>query len=218
MANERAAVSEGRMTAERFAAWAGERRGGPRHELVDGTPVAMAPERARHALVKVDAVVALREGVRRAGLDCTVFGDGMTVVVGEHEAYEPDAAVQCGGWDEDDVALDSPVILVEVLSPSTGQLDTSGKLAGYLSLPSVAHYLIVDPRPPGHHPPRAGVRAGRDRHAPGARGRAEPRPARADDRRVRLLRLVAGAVSVRPAAAPHPPDRSPEREPGRAMQ
>jgi Uma2 family endonuclease len=37
------------------------------------------------------------------------------------------------------------VILVEVLSPSTRRIDATAKLAGYFRLPSVAHYLIVDP-------------------------------------------------------------------------
>ena len=133
-----------RMTTAEFLRRDAGQDDGPRHELVDGVPVATSPERARHALVKIDTVIALREGIRRAELDCTAFGDGMTVVVDEANAYEPDAVVQCGDWQEDDVTLASPVVVVEVLSPSTGSLDASGKLAGYLSLPSVAHYLIVD--------------------------------------------------------------------------
>jgi Uma2 family endonuclease len=36
------------------------------------------------------------------------------------------------------------VIVVEVLSPSTGHIDASAKLAGYFRIPSVQHYLIVD--------------------------------------------------------------------------
>jgi len=32
-----------------------------------------------------------------------------------------------------------------VLSPSTSYTDTGGKFIGYFSLPSVRHYLIVDP-------------------------------------------------------------------------
>lgn len=35
-----------------------------------------------------------------------------------------------------------------MLSPSTQQFDVSIKLAGYFRLPSVAHYLIVDPVQP----------------------------------------------------------------------
>ncbi len=37
---------------------------------------------------------------------------------------------------------------MDVLSPSTRQFDVSIKLAGYFRLPSVAHYLIVDPTQP----------------------------------------------------------------------
>jgi Uma2 family endonuclease len=38
----------------------------------------------------------------------------------------------------------APIIVVEVLSPSTRRIDTSDKLAGYFRVPSVAHYLIID--------------------------------------------------------------------------
>jgi Uma2 family endonuclease len=37
------------------------------------------------------------------------------------------------------------VIIVEVLSPTTMHTDTSAKLIGYFKLPSVQHYLIIDP-------------------------------------------------------------------------
>jgi len=54
--------------------------------------------------------------------------------------------VYCGEkLPESAVAVPHPVIVVEVLSPSTGHIDASAKLAGYFLLPSVRHYLIVDP-------------------------------------------------------------------------
>jgi Uma2 family endonuclease len=37
------------------------------------------------------------------------------------------------------------MIIVEVLSPTTMHTDTSAKLIGYFKLPSVQHYLIIDP-------------------------------------------------------------------------
>jgi hypothetical protein len=45
--------------------------------------------------------------------------------------------------------------VVEVLSPSTRYIEASAKLAGYFRLPSVQHYLIVDPDRPTvmHHTP-----------------------------------------------------------------
>jgi Uma2 family endonuclease len=42
----------------------------------------------------------------------------------------------------------NPIIVVDVLSPSTRCVDASLKLAGYFRVPSLAHYLIVDPDQP----------------------------------------------------------------------
>ena len=41
--------------------------------------------------------------------------------------------------------VENPVVIVEVLSPSTGRRDQGRKLADYFRLPSVAHYLIIAP-------------------------------------------------------------------------
>jgi Uma2 family endonuclease len=46
------------------------------------------------------------------------------------------------------IEVPAPIIAVEVLSPSTRRIDASAKLAGYFRVPSVAHYLIVDPNKP----------------------------------------------------------------------
>jgi Uma2 family endonuclease len=73
----------------------------------------------------------------------------MTVRIDETTAYEPDALVYCGEKiPPTAIEVPNPVIVVEVLSPSTRQFDASIKLAGYFRLPSVAHYLIVDPIEP----------------------------------------------------------------------
>ena len=40
--------------------------------------------------------------------------------------------------------VSDPVIVVEVVSPSSRGIDTGAKLAAYFSLPSVRHYLILD--------------------------------------------------------------------------
>jgi Uma2 family endonuclease len=54
---------------------------------------------------------------------------------------------------DDAIAATNPVIIVEVLSPGTASTDTGGKLADYLNVPSVVHYLIVHPtrRTVTHH-------------------------------------------------------------------
>ncbi|TMJ66323.1 MAG: Uma2 family endonuclease, partial [Alphaproteobacteria bacterium] len=88
------AQSKRRMTVQEFLAWAAAQPRG-RYELVRGEVVAMAPERARHNLVKAAVFRALSDAVARAALPCTVFTDGMTVVIDNEHSREPDAAVQC---------------------------------------------------------------------------------------------------------------------------
>ena len=40
--------------------------------------------------------------------------------------------------------MNDPIVVVEVVSPSSGGVDTGAKLAGYFRLPSLRHYLIVN--------------------------------------------------------------------------
>ena len=79
-------------------------------------------------------------------LPCRVYTDGMAVRIDARTTYEPDASVVCGPRvPPDAIEIDNPVIVVEVLSPSTAAVDHGRKLSGYFSLPSVEHYLILDP-------------------------------------------------------------------------
>jgi len=133
-----------RMTVDEFLAWLDEGPEGMRYELVAGQPVAMAPERAAHARRKAEVWLALRDAMEAAGLTCETLPDGMTIKIDEHTAYEPDAVVHCGEALPDDAAIvPAPVIVVEVLSPTTRARDAGAKLADYFRLPSVRHYLLV---------------------------------------------------------------------------
>jgi len=132
------------MTVDEFLAWAEDRPG--RYELVNGEVLAMSPERVRHADAKFAVQTALRQATVSAGVPCRMLPDGMTVRIDRHTAYEPDALVYCGPrLDGDAIEVREPVIVVEVLSPSTQALDAGGKLQGYFRVASLHHYLIVDP-------------------------------------------------------------------------
>lgn len=137
-----AVESDIRMTREEYRTWAAHQPG-RRFERVDGIVVGMAPERAGHNERKMAAWLALRSAVLQAGLPCRVYGDGMTVEVGDSD-YEPDAIVYCGQkLPADAVAVPDPLVIVEVLSPSTSGIDRAWKLKEYFRLPSLRHYLIV---------------------------------------------------------------------------
>jgi Uma2 family endonuclease len=136
-----------RMNVDEYLAWAQEHPG--RYELSDGEVLAMSPEGAGHAAVKYAVQTALLAGIRTRGLPCYMLPDGMTVRVDEATAYEPDALVYGGTkLAASSIEVPAPVIVVEVLSPSTRRIDASAKLAGYFRVPSVAHYLVVDPNKP----------------------------------------------------------------------
>jgi Uma2 family endonuclease len=141
-----------KMDADTFLAWAMDQAG--RYELAAGEVIAMAPERAIHARTKNCCLRALERSIEAGGLDCEAFPDGMAVRIDDTTIYEPDALVRCGPLlDADAVQVVDPVIIVEVLSPSTRALDAGAKLADYFHLPSVRHYLIVktDTRSVIHH-------------------------------------------------------------------
>jgi Uma2 family endonuclease len=79
-------------------------------------------------------------------MPCEAFTEGLTIKVDAQTAFEPDASVVCGPpRPGDTIAVSDPIIVVEVLSPTTAAIDHGRKLSGYFSLPSVQHYLILDP-------------------------------------------------------------------------
>ena len=142
------------MTVDEYLAWSDSQSERQRTELINGQIVTMPSERVSHSRVKGHVYVALLQAVRAAGLPCEVLPDGPGVRIDDHTVYEPDALVFCGGVPApNSMLIPNPVILVEVLSPTTSHTDTSAKLIGYFKLPSVAHYLVIDPeaRTVTHH-------------------------------------------------------------------
>ena len=131
------------MDVDEFLAWAEGREG--KWELHDGAAVAMAPEQAFHSRVKTYAGAALLAALRRIGADCGVYTDGLAVQITARRSFVPDLLVTCPPTPPKVVKTTTPLIVVEVLSPSTAGFDHGAKLEGYFSLPSLVHYLLIDP-------------------------------------------------------------------------
>jgi Uma2 family endonuclease len=141
------ALPQTRITVDEYLAWAQGQPG--RYELYQGTVHAMSPEGARHAEVKGAVHGALVWGIRARRLSCYALPDGMTVRIDKSSAFEPDALVYWGPKVAPSaLEIPNPVIVIEVISPSSRRIDTSAKVTGYFRLPSVAHYLIIDPAQP----------------------------------------------------------------------
>ena len=137
-------IAQRGLTADDFIAWGMARPEGERWELAHGEAVAMAPERAAHGRAKLRIAERLSAAVRAANLPCEVFVEGMAVQVHAITVYEPDVLMRCGPPLHDDaIKLTDPVIVVEVVSPSSRARDSGAKLADYFRIESLRHYLIV---------------------------------------------------------------------------
>jgi Uma2 family endonuclease len=142
---------------EEFLSWAEAQPRG-RYEHVGGRIVEKPPERGAHLRRKAAIWLALRQAITEAKIACQALPDGPTVATGEND-YEPDAVVNCGEpVGNNDLVAPRPVVVVEVLSPTTQGTDTGGKLADYFQVASIHHYLIVHPvqRSVIHHRRRDG--------------------------------------------------------------
>ena len=132
------------MTVEQFLAGLEDGPEGARYELVAGEVVAMAPERAAHARLKARIWRVLDDQIVAQGLSCEALPDGMTIKIDEHTAYGPDAVLHCGAQlADDELLVPEPMVVGEVLSPTTKAHDAGAKLADYFRLPSVRHYLLL---------------------------------------------------------------------------
>lgn len=132
------------MTVDDFLAWADTQPG--RWELYDGVPLEMSSERAIHGRVKYLTARAFERAIEGAGVACQFLLDSVMVRIDKYRSYQPDVLVNCGPPVPDDaLEAPNPVVVVEILSPGNAMKDLRDKLLGYFQVPSIAHYLIVDP-------------------------------------------------------------------------
>ena len=138
------AAAPKRMTADEFLAWAMEQPEGAHYELVAGQVVAMAPERAIIGMVKARLTQEIMSAIDAADLPCETYVGSMAVRINTNTIYEPDVIVRCGArLDGNAIEVTDPMIIIEVVSPSSTKRDTGSKLTDYFSIPSARHYLIV---------------------------------------------------------------------------
>lgn len=136
------------MTMEQFIAWRLEH--GIKHaELDNGVPVVAQAQTVRHSERKAEIRQALRNAIAAAGLPCRPLMEMLVPIGGLQgkRSYEPDVLVQCGEPPSPDaITIPDPLIVFELVSPSSGRIDTVLKMPWYFSLPSVLHYIIVEPQ------------------------------------------------------------------------
>jgi Uma2 family endonuclease len=116
---------------------------GQRWELVGGVLWKMMTGGSlAHNEIVSNIAVALTAAVRARGLPCRVYTENAKVLGDDLSAY-PDVVLRCGPREAGATAIRDPLLIVEVMSRSTGEKDRHDKADAYWRLPSLELYLIV---------------------------------------------------------------------------
>lgn len=122
-----------------------ERKSEHRSEYVNGRVFAMSGASREHNLIAGNVFAEIRTQFR--GRDCEAYVGDMRVKVRSTGMYTyPDVVAVCGGPQFEDLQVDTlinPVVIVEVLSPSTEAYDRGEKFAHYRKLESLQDYVLV---------------------------------------------------------------------------
>ena len=130
-----------RMTFDEYLAF--EETATIRHELIDGMLFAMSGGTDAHSLICTNLTLAIAGPLLGK---CQVFQAGMKLKVEhahESDGYYPDIMVSCDPTDRERMFRKAPLLLIEVLSPSTERLDRGEKKLNYLQIPSLQEYVLV---------------------------------------------------------------------------
>jgi len=121
-----------------------ERDSQEKHALWDGAIFAMAGASPRHN--RIVAGVLRVFGVALLGKPCQTFASDQRIrIVGTERYVYPDATVICPPFEadpNDEMTLQNPKLVAEVLSPTTEAFDRGDKFIAYRSIPSLTDYLL----------------------------------------------------------------------------
>jgi Uma2 family endonuclease len=128
-----------RITVDEFLVWddASDRR----YELAGGGIVAMTPPLLAHATIVANAVGEIRQTLKPP---CRVLTEvGIRLSWRDDTFYQADLAVTFTKFRPDDRHVPDPVVILEVLSPSTIAHDRGVKLTDYRHIDSVREIVLI---------------------------------------------------------------------------
>lgn len=118
-----------------------------RHDYVDGQMIAMSGGSPEHSRIVSNLIREV--GTRLKGRPCEIFDTNLRIGTrGRVKTHYPDASIVCGPLELDPRdatghTILNPVVIFEVLSPSTEAYDRLTKFDHYLTLPSLREYVLI---------------------------------------------------------------------------
>jgi Uma2 family endonuclease len=128
------------MSLAEFLEW--EERQELRYEFDGVAPVAMTGGTRGHAAIQRNLAYALTGRLR--GKPCQFFGSDLKIQVADDHIRYPDGMVVCSPDVADARVVRDPVVIFEVLSPSTSTTDRLVKAREYQATPSVQRYVMLE--------------------------------------------------------------------------
>ncbi len=128
------------MTLAEFLAW--EERQPLRYEFDGIGPVAMTGGTAGHADIQANLASAFRTRLR--GSPCRFYGSDLKIQVADGHIRYPDGMVVCTPVDRKATVVHDPVVVFEVLSPSTAATDRIVKAREYQATASIRRYVMLE--------------------------------------------------------------------------
>ena len=126
-------------TLAEFLAW--EERQELRYEFDGFRPVAMVGATLNHNRIAGNVFATLRDRLR--GKPCRAYIEAVKIEVAGRVRY-PDVVVSCAPVVGTVTVLPQPVVVFEVLSPSTQQTDWFEKNEAYRDTPSIRRYIMLE--------------------------------------------------------------------------
>ncbi len=127
------------MTMAEFLEW--EARQPAKHEFDGERPVAMAGGTIAHARLQRNLAISIGGPLR--GGACEFLGSDMQLRLAMTVRY-PDGIVRCGELDGAGASVKDPVVVFEVLSPSTAGVDRIVKNRECQAMPTVQRYVMLE--------------------------------------------------------------------------
>jgi Uma2 family endonuclease len=139
-----------RMTIEEFIRH--EIETGQKYEYHNGEIFALAGGSLEHALLIGNIYAELRNGLNQKNINCKpVTNDAKLHIEQDNKYLYPDTMVLCGDIERSqDIkdAVTNPILIVEVLSPSTTDYDRGDKFYFYRQIPTLQEYVLIEQKRP----------------------------------------------------------------------
>ena len=136
--------NKSKLTEEEYLSF--EKDSLEKHEYFKGEVFAMAGAGARHNIIFSNVFIGL--GILLKGRPCRPYGSDLRIHIPENTLYTyPDISIICGkilpSKLDPDTAV-QPVVLIEILSPSTKNYDLGAKFNLYREIPTLKEFIAID--------------------------------------------------------------------------